>query len=158
MHTACKRLDVERLRELTVDAVAHLPNNVIISAGGKVTRIETASAIRSIPVDAGPVHGLTIVPGPTDSVKAAISSGSTTPAGPPGLTESYIAVTGTINGTNGSDGNAIFTLATIPAVLKLYRNGLLVDPAHYTLSGTTLTFLIPYIPVAGDTLLAEGTF
>ncbi len=104
------------------------------------------------------VNGLTIVPGPTDSVKAAISSGSTTPAGPPGLTESYIAVTGTINGTNGSDGNAIFTLATIPAVLKLYRNGLLVDPTHYTLNGTTLTFLIPYIPVTGDTLLAEGTF
>ncbi len=54
----------------TVDAVAHLPNNVIISAGGKVTRIETASIVRAIPADAGPVLGLTIVPANTHVLTA----------------------------------------------------------------------------------------
>lgn len=54
----------------TVDAVAHLPNNVIISAGGKVSRIETASIQRLIAADAGPVHAMTIVPANTHVLTA----------------------------------------------------------------------------------------
>ncbi len=106
------------------------------------------------------VNGLTIVPGPTDSVKAAVSSGSTNPAQPSGgAQEIYYTITGTINGTTGSDGNAIFTLSAIPTtILKLYRNGLLETPGvSYTLSGLTVTFLAPNIPVTGDSLVAEGS-
>jgi WD40 repeat protein len=54
----------------TVDAVIHLPNNVVISAAGKVTRIDIASILRQIPADAGPVHGLTIVPANTHVLTA----------------------------------------------------------------------------------------
>jgi WD40 repeat protein len=57
-------------QEDTVDAVVHLPNNVILSAGGKVTRVETAMALRSIAAAAGPVHGLTIVPANTHVLTA----------------------------------------------------------------------------------------
>jgi WD40 repeat protein len=53
-----------------VDAVVHLPNNVVISAGGKVTRVETASALRAIPVDGGPTHGLAIIPANTHVLTA----------------------------------------------------------------------------------------
>jgi WD40 repeat protein len=46
-----------------VDAVLLTPaNNVVISAAGKVTRLDTASILRAIPADAGPVHGLTMLP------------------------------------------------------------------------------------------------
>ncbi len=48
-----------------VDAVQHLPANVILSAAGKVTRLDTASILRAIPADVGPVHALTIVPANT---------------------------------------------------------------------------------------------
>ena len=41
------------------DAVIHLPTNVVISAAGKVTRIDTLHrSFWQITVDAGPVHGL----------------------------------------------------------------------------------------------------
>ncbi len=49
-------------QEDAVDAVVHLANNVIVSAAGKVTRIDTASSIRIIPADAGAVHALAMVP------------------------------------------------------------------------------------------------
>ena len=57
-------------QEDTVDAVVHLPNNVILSAAGKGTRIETASIVRQIPADAGAVHGLTIIPANTHVLTA----------------------------------------------------------------------------------------
>jgi WD40 repeat protein len=45
-----------------VDAVIHLPNNLLISAAGKAACLDTASIVRQIPADAGPVHGLAIIP------------------------------------------------------------------------------------------------
>jgi WD40 repeat protein len=54
----------------TVDAVIHLPNNLLISAAGKVARLETASIVRQIPADAGPVHGLAIIPANTHVLTA----------------------------------------------------------------------------------------
>jgi WD40 repeat protein len=57
-------------QEDAVDAVIHLPTNLVISAAGKVTRIDTPSILRQIPVDAGPVYGLTIVPANTHVLTA----------------------------------------------------------------------------------------
>ncbi len=48
-----------------VDAVVALPNNVILAATGKLTRLDTSSILRVIQADAGPVHALTIVPANT---------------------------------------------------------------------------------------------
>ncbi|MSQ96988.1 MAG: hypothetical protein EXR98_20875 [Gemmataceae bacterium] len=58
------------VQEDAVDVVVHLANNVIVSAAGKVTRIETASSIRIVPADAGAVHALTIVPANTHVLTA----------------------------------------------------------------------------------------
>ena len=42
-----------------VAAVIYAPaNNLVISAAGKTTRLDTASILRAIKADAGPVHGL----------------------------------------------------------------------------------------------------
>lgn len=63
---------------------------------------------------------------------------------------------GTINGTNGTDGNATFTLAHTPspaASLCVYSNGaLLVSGTAFTLSTATITFLSGYKPITGDLL------
>ncbi len=67
-------------------------------------------------------------------------------------------ITGAINGTNGYDGNPTFVLDRTPKFLQLFKNGLIQTPnLSYTLSGATITFLAPNVPVAGDTLVAEGT-
>jgi WD40 repeat protein len=58
------------VQEDAVDAVAHLPTNVVISAAGKVTRIDVPSIVKQIPVDSGAVHGLTIVPANTHILTA----------------------------------------------------------------------------------------
>ncbi len=66
---------------------------------------------------------------------------------------------GTINGTTGSDGNPTFTLTATPnpaAQFGLTKNGIVMyqggaPPAAYSLSGATITYLAPYIPVTGDT-------
>ena len=67
-------------------------------------------------------------------------------------------ITGSIDGTNGYDGNAVFTLDQTPDILGLFKNGVLQIPdVSYTLSGATPTFLAPNIPIVGDTLQALGT-
>lgn len=53
-----------------VDAVVHLANNVIVSAAGKASRVETASILRSILADAGPTQALAIVPANTHVLTA----------------------------------------------------------------------------------------
>jgi WD40 repeat protein len=54
-----------------VDAVMMMPaNNLVISAAGKTTRLDTASIVRVISADAGPVHGLAIVPANTHVLTA----------------------------------------------------------------------------------------
>jgi hypothetical protein len=66
---------------------------------------------------------------------------------------------GTINGTNGSDGNALFTISHTPnpsSSLPLFKNGLRMmlwdgTDGDYTLSGNRITYLAPAIPVTGDT-------
>jgi len=76
-----------------------------------------------------------------------------------GVVEVYIAVNGTIDGTNGSDGNAVFTLATSQtlSIIKLYKNGTLQTPnTSYTRVGTTITFTAGNVPIVGDVLVATG--
>ncbi len=54
-----------------VDAVILAPaNNLVISAAGKVTRLDTASIVRAIPADTGAVRGLAIVPANTHVLTA----------------------------------------------------------------------------------------
>ncbi len=54
-----------------VDAVILTPaNNLVISAAGKLTRLDTASILRAVPADAGAVHGLAIVPANTHVLTA----------------------------------------------------------------------------------------
>lgn len=68
-----------------------------------------------------------------------------------------ITITGTINGTTGSDGNATFMLSVSPSFLQIYKMGLLQTPnGSYTLSGNVVTFLADQIPITGDVLLAFG--
>jgi hypothetical protein len=59
---------------------------------------------------------------------------------------------GAINGTTGSDGNADFTLAKTPyANLKLTKNGVeMYEGTAFTIAANIITYLAPYIPVAGD--------
>ena len=67
---------------------------------------------------------------------------------------------GSITGTDGTDGNAAFTLANTPistAVIWLYKNGVLMTYGasnDYTVSGTTITFNSGAIPISGDVLRA----
>lgn len=74
---------------------------------------------------------------------------------------SYEIPSGTINGTNGSDGNPTFTLANKiagdingnPAITYVSVNGQQRYPAiGFTaeIGQPTITFIAPYIPVAGD--------
>ncbi len=67
-------------------------------------------------------------------------------------------ITGTIDGTNGSDGNATFSLSATPTFLELFKNGSHQIPnISYTRSGATITFLAPNIPIVDDLLYALGT-
>lgn len=65
-----------------------------------------------------------------------------------------VTPTGTINGTNGTDGNPTFTLPSAPspaASLQLYKNGQeMVVGTAFTLSTLTITYLTGFIPVTGD--------
>jgi hypothetical protein len=62
--------------------------------------------------------------------------------------------TGTINGTNG-----VFTLTQDPnpdLSLKVWVDGVLLKQgSHYSLSGTTITFINPYQPPTGSTIFAS---
>jgi len=76
-----------------------------------------------------------------------------------GTTENMIPfiITGTPSGTDGTDGLAVYTLDQTPRYLELHNRGILQYPnVHYTLAGSTITFLSPYIPITGDLLLANG--
>lgn len=77
---------------------------------------------------------------------------------------------GAINGTTGSDGNAVFTLAVAPSPassLQVWRidNGSgeggygarLFDGIHFNLAGLTITFTAGNIPVTGVLLRASYT-
>lgn len=67
---------------------------------------------------------------------------------------------GAITGTDGTDGNATFTLAFAPtstSVIWLYKNGVLQTYGSgndYTISSLTITFNSGAIPLAGDSLRA----
>ncbi|MCI0684104.1 MAG: WD40 repeat domain-containing protein [Gemmataceae bacterium] len=45
-----------------VAAVLFTPQNALVSAAGKTARLDTPNAVRAIQADAGPVHGLAVVP------------------------------------------------------------------------------------------------
>lgn len=65
-------------------------------------------------------------------------------------------ISGTINGTTGSDGNAVFTLSETPSFLQLFNGVIQVPNVSYTRSGSVITFLAPNIPTVGATLYAVG--
>lgn len=66
---------------------------------------------------------------------------------------------GTINGTDGTDGNPTFTLATAPSPgtsLLLFKNDIstfvrMVAGLQYNLSGLTITYTSGNIPITGQT-------
>ena len=68
--------------------------------------------------------------------------------------------TGAINGTNGSDGNAAFTIANAPFVnFKLTKNGVeMYSGVAFNIVGNAITFLAPYIPITGDLIRASYIF
>lgn len=67
--------------------------------------------------------------------------------------ESTVTPAGTINGTN-----ATFTLPVGSNLVGLYKNGVLQTVNEmYTITGVTITFVIPYTPQTGDELLAVVT-
>lgn len=67
--------------------------------------------------------------------------------------------TGAINGTNGTDGNAAFTLAHAPSPagsLQLVKTDVgtgvvMIAGVHYNLSSLTITYTSGNIPIAGQT-------
>lgn len=68
-----------------------------------------------------------------------------------------LGITGAINSTDGSNGNPDFVLSQDPGYLQLFKNGLLQIPGvAYSLVGLTVSFLPPYFPITGSTLLAIG--
>ncbi len=66
---------------------------------------------------------------------------------------------GIINGTDGTDGNAVFTLDDTPdpaASLQLFKTDigtgvLMIAGIHYNLVGDTITYTANNIPIAGQT-------
>ncbi len=70
-----------------------------------------------------------------------------------------VTPTGTINGTDGTDGNASFTLPSTPspaASLRLYKTDvgtavLMIVGVHYNLSTATITYTSGNIPITGQT-------
>jgi hypothetical protein len=79
------------------------------------------------------------------------------------LTTGYFADSetpaGTINGTDGTDGNATFTLSHAPspaASLQLVKTDVgtgvvMIAGVHFNLSGLTITYTSGNIPIAGQT-------
>lgn len=65
---------------------------------------------------------------------------------------SVATITGVVNGTNGSDGNAVFTLGGVPAngVFIVQRGLMRVEGVSFTRVGGAVTFVAPYIPIVGD--------
>ncbi len=101
--------------------------------------------------------GQVIIPDVDATVKAAINTGTSSSSAVATSAMQEFTIAGTIDGTNGSDGNAVFTLSATPSFLQLFKNGSRQIPAvSYTLSGSTVTFLAPNIPISGDTLSAAG--
>lgn len=65
--------------------------------------------------------------------------------------------TGLMNGTTGSDGNAVFTMPQAPNLaypVSAFRNGArLVRGNDFTVAGNQITFLAPNIPLPADTVV-----
>lgn len=61
--------------------------------------------------------------------------------------------TGSVNGTDGTDGNATFTLAHTPiegSVEVVKTRAVMLAGIDYTVSGNKITFLAPQIPMAWE--------
>lgn len=61
---------------------------------------------------------------------------------------------GTINGTDGSDGNDLFTLANTPVspagVILVKTRAVMLYGVDFTVSGNQVTYLSPQKPIAGE--------
>lgn len=60
---------------------------------------------------------------------------------------------GAINGTDGTDGNAVFTIldTPLPNTFVLTKNGAeMYEGTAFTIVGLQITYLAPYIPIVGD--------
>lgn len=68
-------------------------------------------------------------------------------------------VSGLITGTNGSDGNSVFTLPQAPNLnypVLAYRNGArLIRGNDFTVVGSQITFVAPNIPVPNDNVVID---
>lgn len=73
---------------------------------------------------------------------------------------SVTTVSGVVSGTDGTDGNAVFTLGAVPinGVFIVQRGSLRSEGVAFTRVGDTVTFLAPYIPIVGDPDLKGFTF
>ena len=61
--------------------------------------------------------------------------------------------TGTVNGTTGTDGNAVFTFAHAPSGASLVmtvESAAMIAGVHYNLAGAVATFVSGFIPTAGQ--------
>ena len=92
-------------------------------------------------------------------VAAKASAFGRLPSGPAAFADPEVPA-GVINGTDGSDGNATFTLLNIPnppGALPLFKDGQRVTQGvAYTLAGNTITYLAPYIPIAGASHVVDS--
>ncbi|MCX6591887.1 MAG: hypothetical protein NTZ56_10205 [Acidobacteria bacterium] len=89
----------------------------------------------------------------TDCVRVDGSTVACSPGGGPGFVDSEVPA-GAVNSSN-----RVFTTASTPqpaSSLALYRNGVLQrNPADYSISGNTITFVTAATPQTGDTVLAS---
>lgn len=66
---------------------------------------------------------------------------------------------GAISGTDGTDGNAVFTLTQTPdpsGSLQLFKTDvgtavLMIETVHFNLAGNTITYTAGNIPIVGQT-------
>ena len=70
------------------------------------------------------------------------------------------APSGSITGTDGTDGNAAFTIANTPTsgTVRVYKNGIRQKVGagnDYTISSNSIVFNSGAIPITGDSILAD---
>ena len=86
------------------------------------------------------------------------SSVTVTPAATPTFVDGETP-TGAISGTDGTDGNPIFTLAVAPSPttsLRLVKTDVgtgveMIAGVHFTLAGLTITYAAGNLPIVGQT-------
>lgn len=125
-----------------------------ISTAGKVSNSATTatSAATASAIVARDANGRAKVANPSDPTDIATKQYVDTVTGGGSVAEN-ITPTGTINGTNTA-----FTLPNTPIAssVKLYLSGLrMQQTTHYSVSGSTITFVSGFQPVSGEFLVVD---